>query len=211
MNIAGQLWRGPTERAFRTSEDSGNMDHAELVAWLKEDDAGRLATLWQRADAARREHVGAQVHLRGLIEFTNHCQRHCLYCGLRFPQPGAGSLPHDGGRDSRVRLHGGPLRLRNRGTAIGRGHRDRNGLGLRFDSAYQARDITRRHLRVGRAQCGGLARGMQPGPIAICCDSRPRTWSCFTSCIRRVPERLPRIGSACCARCGRLDTRLEAA
>ena len=68
--------------------DSNQMDHAELVAWLKEDDPGRLETLWQRADAARREYVGAQVHLRGLIEFTNHCQRHCLYCGLRFPNQG---------------------------------------------------------------------------------------------------------------------------
>lgn len=64
------------------------MEHVELVAWLKEDDPGQLATLWQRADAVRRENVGAQVHLRGLIEFTNHCQRHCLYCGLRFPNQG---------------------------------------------------------------------------------------------------------------------------
>jgi biotin synthase len=31
----------------------------------------------------RREHVGDAVHLRGLIEISNHCERQCMYCGLR--------------------------------------------------------------------------------------------------------------------------------
>ena len=61
------------------------MELAELVDWLREEDATRLETLWQWADETRKKYVGDQVHLRGLIEFTNHCERHCLYCGLRFP------------------------------------------------------------------------------------------------------------------------------
>jgi biotin synthase len=35
------------------------------------------------ADKIRRENVGDQVHLRGLVEFSNYCARLCGYCGLR--------------------------------------------------------------------------------------------------------------------------------
>jgi biotin synthase len=30
----------------------------------------------------RRESVGDEVHLRGLVEFSNHCRRTCAYCGM---------------------------------------------------------------------------------------------------------------------------------
>ena len=59
------------------------MDRAEIVAWLREEDEGRLRDLWARADETRRQHVGEAVHLRGLVEFSNHCVRQCAYCGLR--------------------------------------------------------------------------------------------------------------------------------
>ena len=42
----------------------------------------RLEELWGRADAVRREHAGEEVHLRGLIEISNHCVRRCAYCGI---------------------------------------------------------------------------------------------------------------------------------
>ena len=35
------------------------------------------------ADAERRRCCGDTVHLRGIIEFSNVCSRHCAYCGLR--------------------------------------------------------------------------------------------------------------------------------
>lgn len=59
------------------------MDRTELLAWLREERDDVLAALWQRADAARRSAVGDAVHLRGLIEISNHCSRRCHYCGLR--------------------------------------------------------------------------------------------------------------------------------
>ncbi|MCL0037748.1 [FeFe] hydrogenase H-cluster radical SAM maturase HydE [Thermodesulfovibrionales bacterium] len=37
--------------------------------------------LW--ADEVRSSCCGGEVHLRGLIEFSNYCIRDCLYCGLR--------------------------------------------------------------------------------------------------------------------------------
>ncbi|HOE67047.1 MAG TPA: [FeFe] hydrogenase H-cluster radical SAM maturase HydE [Candidatus Hydrogenedentes bacterium] len=60
-----------------------DLDHASIVAWLREEDPARLAELWARADAVRKAHVGDAVHLRGLIEISNHCARECGYCGLR--------------------------------------------------------------------------------------------------------------------------------
>ncbi|MDM7915664.1 MAG: [FeFe] hydrogenase H-cluster radical SAM maturase HydE [Candidatus Eisenbacteria bacterium] len=55
----------------------------EILLWLREEDPERLEILWDLADRVRREHVGDQVHLRGLIEFSNYCVRACAYCGIR--------------------------------------------------------------------------------------------------------------------------------
>jgi biotin synthase len=65
----------------------GDLRHAttpdQLLPWLQETDPGRLALLFAVADNVRRESVGASVHLRALIEISNHCVRQCAYCGLR--------------------------------------------------------------------------------------------------------------------------------
>lgn len=61
---------------------------AAIKAWLQETDTRALEKLWQRADRVRRDHVGDAVHLRGLIEISNHCVRQCLYCGIRCDAPG---------------------------------------------------------------------------------------------------------------------------
>ncbi len=53
------------------------------MGWLRESDPARLQKLWRLADEARRLAVGDDVHLRGLIEWSNICTRHCGYCGLR--------------------------------------------------------------------------------------------------------------------------------
>ncbi|HEY3324566.1 MAG TPA: [FeFe] hydrogenase H-cluster radical SAM maturase HydE [Planctomycetota bacterium] len=59
------------------------MEKAEVLDWLQEERASKLDELWTRADNTRRQYVGDQVHLRGLIEISNHCVRSCGYCGLR--------------------------------------------------------------------------------------------------------------------------------
>jgi biotin synthase len=61
------------------------MNRKEILHWLSPDtDPGPLFAL---ADKVRREHVGDAVHLRGLIEFSNHCRRRCYYCGIRAANP----------------------------------------------------------------------------------------------------------------------------
>ncbi|MFA4965417.1 MAG: [FeFe] hydrogenase H-cluster radical SAM maturase HydE [Thermoleophilia bacterium] len=62
---------------------SGSLDREGILSWLREDDPQRLEELWAAADDVRRRHVGDAVHLRGLIEISNHCVRACGYCGLR--------------------------------------------------------------------------------------------------------------------------------
>jgi biotin synthase len=58
-------------------------DSDTILRWLIETDESRLQKLWEAADACRHEHVGDEVHLRGLVEISNHCVRQCCYCGIR--------------------------------------------------------------------------------------------------------------------------------
>jgi biotin synthase len=58
------------------------MTRDEILCWLKETREDRLETLWAKADRVRRESVGDEVHLRGLVEISNHCVRQCAYCGI---------------------------------------------------------------------------------------------------------------------------------
>jgi biotin synthase len=53
-----------------------------VLDWLRTDDARALDSLWLAASQARRDNVGDAVHLRGLVEFSNHCRRACAYCGI---------------------------------------------------------------------------------------------------------------------------------
>jgi len=39
--------------------------------------------LFATADRVRKNEVGREIYLRGIIEFSNFCERNCLYCGLR--------------------------------------------------------------------------------------------------------------------------------
>jgi biotin synthase len=39
--------------------------------------------LFTTADRIRKNEVGNEIFLRGIIEFSNFCQCNCLYCGLR--------------------------------------------------------------------------------------------------------------------------------
>ena len=59
------------------------MNKQEIIDILS--DNSKNDWLFKEADRVRRENVGDEVHLRGLIEFSNICKRQCKYCGLRSP------------------------------------------------------------------------------------------------------------------------------
>ena len=54
---------------------------AEIIRLLTDEE--HQETLLKKADDVRRQYVGDEVHLRGLIEFSNICRNNCLYCGIR--------------------------------------------------------------------------------------------------------------------------------
>ncbi len=53
----------------------------EIIGILKDDSQNDW--LFPLADKIRKENKGDEVHLRGLIEFSNICKSQCKYCGLR--------------------------------------------------------------------------------------------------------------------------------
>lgn len=64
------------------SDSENTLDREGILVWLKAEEEDDLERLWEAADATRRHHVGDEVHLRGLIEISNHCVRSCAYCGI---------------------------------------------------------------------------------------------------------------------------------
>lgn len=57
------------------------LNKAEIIKLLQDED--NQNALFDKADKVRQQYVGDDVHLRGLIEFSNICRNNCLYCGIR--------------------------------------------------------------------------------------------------------------------------------
>ena len=57
------------------------MNKQELINILI--DNSNNSELFKKADETRKKYVGDEIHLRGLIEFSNFCYRQCKYCGLQ--------------------------------------------------------------------------------------------------------------------------------
>jgi biotin synthase len=55
----------------------------EIVFLLNLTDENDLKKLFEKADSLRRLYHGDEVHLRGIIDFSNFCEQNCIYCGLR--------------------------------------------------------------------------------------------------------------------------------
>lgn len=55
------------------------LNKKEIIELLKNKDD----SLFKLADKVRKENVGDEIHLRGLIEFSDYCMQNCFYCGLR--------------------------------------------------------------------------------------------------------------------------------
>lgn len=66
---------------IKKAEREHDLTKDEIVTLLKDDSINE--EVFKAADRVRNKYVGDEVHLRGLIEFSNICKRNCLYCGLR--------------------------------------------------------------------------------------------------------------------------------
>ena len=59
------------------------MNKSDILKWLEERDSRELERLSDVSELLRARSVGDAVHLRGLVELSNHCIYRCTYCGLR--------------------------------------------------------------------------------------------------------------------------------
>lgn len=55
----------------------------EIVSLLKLTEVDAVKKLHRRAEKVRTEYFRDEIHLRGIIEFSNYCRQDCTYCGLR--------------------------------------------------------------------------------------------------------------------------------
>jgi len=55
----------------------------EIVFLLSLQEKIDIEKLYTCANEIRKKYCGDEVHLRGIIEFSNYCEQDCLYCGLR--------------------------------------------------------------------------------------------------------------------------------
>jgi len=64
------------------AEAGKDLTREDIIALLKL--PGKYSSaLYLAADRVRKQQIGDEVFLRGIIEFSNFCERNCLYCGLR--------------------------------------------------------------------------------------------------------------------------------
>ena len=70
------------EKLLLKSEVGKSLSRVEIVELLKMP-GDYVPDLFATADRMRQREVGDEIFLRGIIEFSNYCERNCLYCGLR--------------------------------------------------------------------------------------------------------------------------------
>lgn len=59
------------------------LSEQKILDILQSTDADELQNLLAEAFSCRIANLGNAVYLRGLIEFSNCCERNCFYCGIR--------------------------------------------------------------------------------------------------------------------------------
>lgn len=72
----------PIEQLLGKAESGEALARDDIIALLKL--PGEYSPdLFAAADRVRKTQAGDEIFLRGIIEFSNTCERNCLYCGLR--------------------------------------------------------------------------------------------------------------------------------
>ena len=145
--------------------------------------------LLRRGLAVKLQHLDNYVHLRGLIEFGNVCEKNCFYCGLR---SGNGRVERYCLSDEEV------LDCARLAHELGYGSVALQS-GERSDPAFIER-IERLVREIKKIDNGSLGitlslgeqrrkptvAGSKPGRTGICCASNPPTRNYTTRSIRRT-------------------------
>lgn len=72
----------PFDASLAKAKKGCELTKADLKHLLMADET-QAPQLFAYANQVRQKMVGDEVHLRGIIEFSNHCRQQCHYCGLR--------------------------------------------------------------------------------------------------------------------------------
>lgn len=66
---------------IQKAKENHQLSPSEIVELLSSDQHNE--ELFNAAHEIRIKYSGEEVHLKGLLEFSNLCKQHCFYCGLR--------------------------------------------------------------------------------------------------------------------------------
>lgn len=68
---------------IRAGVEGNELSFKGIILLLSSKEREENELLWAAADWVRQNWVGDEIHLRGIVEFSNFCVQNCLYCGLR--------------------------------------------------------------------------------------------------------------------------------
>ncbi len=68
---------------IRAGMEGNELSFKRILLLLSSKEREENELLWAAADWVRQNWVGDEIHLRGIVEFSNFCVQNCLYCGLR--------------------------------------------------------------------------------------------------------------------------------
>jgi len=60
-----------------------NFTKEDILILLSTQDKAEKLKIFEKAYEIKLNYIGNKVNLRGLVEFSNICQKNCLYCGIR--------------------------------------------------------------------------------------------------------------------------------
>ncbi|PID28566.1 MAG: [FeFe] hydrogenase H-cluster radical SAM maturase HydE [Candidatus Cloacimonadota bacterium] len=60
-----------------------NLSEKEIISLLKTEDENLITEMYKQAYKTKTANVGNKVYYRGIIEFSNICEKDCYYCGIR--------------------------------------------------------------------------------------------------------------------------------
>jgi len=63
--------------------EKSELTRVNIIRLLSINDPAEHELLIKHAYSIKEQTIGLNVYLRGLIEFSNHCKKNCLYCGIR--------------------------------------------------------------------------------------------------------------------------------
>ena len=70
-------------------EKENALEKEEWIFLLEHRSPELMDYLFEKSVRVRKEHYGTDIYVRGLIEFSNYCNKDCYYCGIRCGNPKA--------------------------------------------------------------------------------------------------------------------------